>query len=82
MFHPENQEDIHKRVQEAGSWRPNKELPDQSKNCEHQWQENEITNFTFCHFCGIATTDMSRIHCPKCKITSCALCAPHYLGNI
>lgn len=79
MFHPESIEEIHKRVQEAGSWKPHIDPPESSKRCEHKWQENEITNFTFCHYCGIATTEMSRLHCPECKLTACALCALHHL---
>ncbi|KAI3773704.1 hypothetical protein L1987_48234 [Smallanthus sonchifolius] len=79
MFHPDSTEDIHKRVQEAGSWRPYIDVPETSKNCVHEWQENETTPYTFCHYCGIATSEISRLHCTKCKLTACALCALHHL---
>ncbi|KAI3762449.1 hypothetical protein L1987_52879 [Smallanthus sonchifolius] len=79
MFHPESTEDIHKRVQEAGSWRPYINMPETSKNCVHEWQENGITSYTFCHYCGIATSEISRLHCTKCKLTACVLCALHHL---
>ncbi|GJT90667.1 hypothetical protein Tco_1079512 [Tanacetum coccineum] len=69
-------------VQSAGSWKPNKELPTQSKSCEHDWKENTVTNYTICYYCGILTTDMSRLNCPKCQLTTCALCARNYLGKI
>nr|GEZ93852.1 hypothetical protein MA16_Dca005406 [Tanacetum cinerariifolium] len=43
--------------------------------------ENAVTNYTICYYCGILTTDMSRLNCPKCQLTSCALCAKNYLGK-
>ncbi|GJU74408.1 hypothetical protein Tco_1265813 [Tanacetum coccineum] len=30
------------------SWKPNKELPTQSKSYEHDWKENTVTNYTIC----------------------------------
>nr|GEU36084.1 hypothetical protein MA16_Dca018881 [Tanacetum cinerariifolium] len=63
------------------SWKPDKELPTQSKSCEYDWKENAVTNYTICYYCRILTTDMSRLNCPKCKLTSCALCAKNYLGK-
>ncbi|GJY82277.1 Orf y [Tanacetum coccineum] len=68
-------------VQSVGSWKPDKELPVKSKVCEHEWSENTVTNYTICYFCGILTTDTSRLNCPKCQLTSCALCARNYLGK-
>ncbi|KAI3825717.1 hypothetical protein L1987_07300 [Smallanthus sonchifolius] len=65
MFHPKSTKHIHKRVQEAGSWRPYIDMPETSKNCVHEWQENEITPYTFCHYCGIAISEISRLHCTK-----------------
>ncbi|GJU47788.1 ribonuclease H-like domain-containing protein [Tanacetum coccineum] len=40
-----------------------------------------ITNYTIRYYCGILTTDMSRLDCPKCQLTTCALCARNYLGK-
>ncbi|GJR57822.1 Orf y [Tanacetum coccineum] len=68
-------------VQSARSWKPNKELPTQSKSCEHDWKENTVTNYTICYYCKILTTDMSRLNCPKCQLATCTLCARNYLGK-
>ncbi|GJS57555.1 Orf y [Tanacetum coccineum] len=81
MFHPGPPTKIAEMVQSVGSWKPNKELPVKSKECEHEWNENTVTNYTICYFCGILTTDMSRLNCPKCQLTTCALCARNYLGK-
>ncbi|GKD44986.1 hypothetical protein Tco_1269631, partial [Tanacetum coccineum] len=81
MFHPGPPTKIADMVQSAGSWKPNKELPTQSKSCEHDWKENTVTNYTIYYYCGILTTDMSRLNCPKCQLTTCALCARNYLGK-
>ncbi|GKB25640.1 RNA-directed DNA polymerase [Tanacetum coccineum] len=32
-------------------------------------------------FLLILTTDISRLNCPKCQLTTCALCARNYLGK-
>ncbi|GJT17819.1 hypothetical protein Tco_0876525 [Tanacetum coccineum] len=68
-------------VQSAGSWKPDKELPTESKSCEHDWKENTVTNYIICYYCRILTTDVSRLNCPKCQLTTCALCARNYLGK-
>ncbi|GJV77539.1 hypothetical protein Tco_1509123 [Tanacetum coccineum] len=81
MFHPGPPTKIAEMVQSVGSWKPDKELPVKSKECEHEWSENTVTNYTICYFCGILTTDTSRLNCPKCQLTSCALCARNYLGK-
>nr|GEU52445.1 hypothetical protein AMTR_s00071p00160240 [Tanacetum cinerariifolium] len=81
MFHPGTPTKIADMVQSAGSWKPDKELPTQSKSCEHDWKENTVTNYTICYYCRILTTDMSRLNCPKCQLTTCALCAKNYLGK-
>ncbi|GJY54510.1 Orf y [Tanacetum coccineum] len=81
MFHPGPPTKIEDMVQSTGSWKPDKELPTQSKSCEHDWKENTVTNYTVCYYCGILTTDMSRLNCPKCQLTTCALCARNYLGK-
>ncbi|GJR94630.1 hypothetical protein Tco_0266804 [Tanacetum coccineum] len=81
MFHPGPPTKIAEMVQAVGSWKPNKELPAKSKECEHEWKENTVTNYTIYYYCGILTTDMSRLNCPKCQLTTCALCARNYLGK-
>ncbi|GKG05191.1 hypothetical protein Tco_0325277, partial [Tanacetum coccineum] len=40
MFHPGPPTKIADMVQSAGSWKIDKELPTQSKSCEHDWKEN------------------------------------------
>ncbi|GKB41944.1 Orf y [Tanacetum coccineum] len=78
-YFPGNSEAIEELRRAAGSWRPHKELPEKSKNCTHDWKENPITWYNVCYFCGIATTERSRLHCPTCCLTACANCANHYL---
>ncbi|GKA86162.1 hypothetical protein Tco_0807873 [Tanacetum coccineum] len=68
-------------VQSIRSWKPTKELPVKSKECEHEWNKITVTNYTICYYCGILTTDMLRLNCPKCQLTTCALCARNYLGK-
>ncbi|GJT09899.1 Orf y [Tanacetum coccineum] len=40
MFYPGSPTKIAEMVQAIGSWKPNKELPAKSKECEHEWKEN------------------------------------------
>ncbi|GKD70991.1 hypothetical protein Tco_1325081 [Tanacetum coccineum] len=77
----DNKTKIAEMVESVGSWKPDKELPVKSKEYKHEWNENTVTNYTICYFCGILTTDMSRLNCPKCQLTTCALCARNYLGK-
>nr|GEZ01088.1 retrovirus-related Pol poly from transposon TNT 1-94 isoform A [Tanacetum cinerariifolium] len=42
MFHPGPPTKIADMVQSAGSWKPDKELPTQSKSYEHDWKENAV----------------------------------------
>jgi hypothetical protein len=51
----------------VGNWRPEKELPEKSKSCSHPWKENCVTGFNTCYYCGMLTTERSRLHCPKCE---------------
>ncbi|GJT48743.1 hypothetical protein Tco_0974900 [Tanacetum coccineum] len=74
-------ETVFMAIEKMISWKPNKELPVKSKECEHEWNENTVTNYTICYYCGILTTDMSRLNCPKCQLTTCALCTRNYLGK-
>nr|GEV83522.1 RNA-directed DNA polymerase [Tanacetum cinerariifolium] len=53
MFHPGPPTKIADMVQSAGSWKPDKELPTQSKSCEHDWKENGITNYTICYYFNV-----------------------------
>nr|GEW09982.1 ORFIII-like polyprotein [Tanacetum cinerariifolium] len=81
VFHLGPPTKIADMVQSAGSWKPDKELPIQSKSCEHDWKENTVTNYTIYYYCGILTTDMSTLNCPKCQLTTCTLRARNYLGK-
>ncbi|GJX41049.1 Orf y [Tanacetum coccineum] len=81
MFHRGPPTKIADMVQSAGSWKPDKELPTQSKSYEHDWKENTVTSYTICYYYGILTTDMSRLNCPRYQLTTCALCARNYLGK-
>nr|GEV55788.1 hypothetical protein [Tanacetum cinerariifolium] len=82
MFHPESPTKLVEMVQTARSWKPNKEFPSHSKECEHEWKENTVTNYTIRYYCGILTTDISRLNCPKCQLTTCSLCEKNYLVKI
>ncbi|GJR21849.1 hypothetical protein Tco_0970376 [Tanacetum coccineum] len=77
-----NIERIDESNDEQRSWKPDKELPTQSKSSEHDWKENTVINYTVFYYCGILTTYMSRLNCPKCQLTTCALCARNYLGKM
>ncbi|GJR09377.1 hypothetical protein Tco_0792029 [Tanacetum coccineum] len=46
-----------------------------------EMKENTVTNYTICYYYRILTTDMLRLDCPKCQLTTCALCAKNYLGK-
>nr|GEV37704.1 TPA: orf y [Tanacetum cinerariifolium] len=81
MFHHGPPTKIADMVQSAGLWKLEKELPTQSKSCEHDWKQNTVTNYIICYYCGILTTDMSRLNYPKCQLTTCSLCARNYLGK-
>nr|GEY00072.1 RNA-directed DNA polymerase [Tanacetum cinerariifolium] len=61
--------------------KPDKELPTQIKSCEHDWNENTIINYTISYYCRMLTTDMSRLNCLKCQLTTCTLCARNCLGK-
>ncbi|GJX86864.1 Orf y [Tanacetum coccineum] len=78
-YFPGNNEAIEELRRSAGRWRPHKELPEKSKGCTHDWKENPVTWYNVCYFCGIATTERSRLHCPTCCLTACANCANYYL---
>ncbi|GKA34979.1 RNA-directed DNA polymerase [Tanacetum coccineum] len=74
-----NNEAIEELRRTTGSWRPHKELPEKSKSYTHDWKENPVTWYNVCYFCGIATTERSRLHCPTCYLTACANYANYYL---
>ena len=78
-YYPGNAEQIEEMRKNAGNWRPEKEFPEKSKSCNHPWKENCVTGFNTCYYCGMLTTERSRLHCHKCELTACALCALHYL---
>lgn len=79
QYYPGNAEQIEEIRKNVGQWMPDKKLPEKSKNCNHSWKENCVTCFNTCHYCGIITSERSRLHCPGCEVTACALCSLHYL---
>lgn len=68
-------------IGEEGGWQVQVNVPEEQAHCEHTWQENtEIeTAYIKCRFCGQQTSQRSRAHCGKCQLTTCPLCADHYL---
>ncbi|GKA38918.1 hypothetical protein Tco_0731469 [Tanacetum coccineum] len=82
MFHPGPPTKIAEMVQLSEIDKPDKELPVKSKECEHEWSENTVTNYTICYFCGILTTDTSRLNCPQMpRFTTCSPLAKISLGQ-
>nr|GEW80664.1 pre-mRNA-splicing factor ATP-dependent RNA helicase DEAH7 [Tanacetum cinerariifolium] len=78
-YFPGNNEAIEELRKTAESWSPHKELPEKSRSYIHEWKENPVTWYNVCYFCGIATTERSRLHCPTCCLTACANYANYYL---
>ena len=78
-YHPGGTTAVQEVTRTVGSWMPTKELPQACQTCTHTWEENSVTSFLICYFCGIRTTDISRLHCPQCKLTACAVCAQNHL---
>ncbi|UYC36391.1 polyprotein [Black pepper virus B] len=63
------------------SWLYQISLPQNQEDCEHDWLHNtaiakECEGKThLCSFCKFMTNPYMRIHCPKCLVTACGLCA-------
>ncbi|ATZ69463.1 ORF3 polyprotein [Cacao swollen shoot CE virus] len=62
-------------------WTAMVRVTQQQYYCQHQWDHNkDITQkeLTSCFFCKQQTSSSSRIHCPSCQLTSCAMCSTIY----
>ncbi|KAJ3685689.1 hypothetical protein LUZ61_014853 [Rhynchospora tenuis] len=68
---------------ETNSWRVTKQLPQNMKDCKHQWQDNQPvpTDYTRCWFCQELTNPSMRAHCGLCQITVCPMCSRFELGR-
>ncbi|ATZ69486.1 ORF3 polyprotein [Cacao swollen shoot Ghana N virus] len=56
----------------------------QQYNCMHHWEHNQEikeTAYLKCYFCKQQTMQRSRIHCPRCTLTACFMCAPIYCNT-
>ncbi|KAJ3691568.1 hypothetical protein LUZ61_020732 [Rhynchospora tenuis] len=68
---------------ESGTWRVVKQLPQQIKDCRHQWEDNQPVpaDYIRCWFCRELTNPNMRAHCGSCKITVCPMCSRFELGR-
>ncbi|KAJ3698966.1 hypothetical protein LUZ61_002671 [Rhynchospora tenuis] len=68
---------------ESGTWRVVKQLPQNMKDCRHQWEDNQPVpaDYIRCWFCKELTNPNMRAHCSFCKITVCPMCSRFELGR-
>ncbi|KAJ3708513.1 hypothetical protein LUZ61_012218 [Rhynchospora tenuis] len=68
---------------ETNSWRVVKQLPQNMKDCKHQWQDNQPVpaDYIRCWFCQELTNPSMRAHCGLCQITVCPMCSRFELGR-
>ncbi|KAJ3688186.1 hypothetical protein LUZ61_017350 [Rhynchospora tenuis] len=68
---------------ETNSWRVAKQLPQNMKDCKHQWQDNQPVpaDYIRCWFCQELTNPSMRAHCGLCQITVCPMCSRFELGR-
>ncbi|KAJ3700824.1 hypothetical protein LUZ61_004529 [Rhynchospora tenuis] len=67
----------------TNSWRVAKQLPQNMKDCKHQWQDNQPVpaDYIRCWFCQELTNPSMRAHCGFCQITVCPMCSRFELGR-
>ncbi|KAJ1689262.1 hypothetical protein LUZ63_013417 [Rhynchospora breviuscula] len=68
---------------EEVSWRVAVSLPQEVKNCAHQWEDNGpvAQEFMRCMFCKEQTNPRMRAHCSPCHLTVCPMCSRFNLGR-
>ncbi|TYH61116.1 hypothetical protein ES332_D07G027800v1 [Gossypium tomentosum] len=82
MFH-EGGDNIYWAGKKNG-YLPFKRITRDQFQCEHAWEMNKevaTVDLQKCTFCKQETKTRMRLHCPKCKITSCILCSSNYCGQ-
>ncbi|KAG6474551.1 hypothetical protein ZIOFF_068489 [Zingiber officinale] len=78
------QDTIYMLGAENCGWRSQVFVGEKMKNCQHQWEENQIitdSKYLCCTLCKLVTTDTMRIHCLICKMIVCPACGPFYLNK-
>ncbi|KAG6489854.1 hypothetical protein ZIOFF_051135 [Zingiber officinale] len=78
------QDTIYMLGAENCGWRSQVFVGEKMKNCQHQWEENQVitdSKYLCCTLCKLVTTDTMRIHCVICKMTVCPACGPFYLNK-
>ncbi|KAG6474331.1 hypothetical protein ZIOFF_068257 [Zingiber officinale] len=81
---PWMQDTVYMLGAENCGWRSQVFVGDKMKNCQHQWEENQVimdSKYLCCTLCKLITTDTMRIHCLKCRMTVCPACGPFYLNK-
>ncbi|AHI90954.1 polyprotein [Hibiscus bacilliform virus GD1] len=81
MFH-EGTDNVYWAGKKDG-YLPYKRITREQFQCEHEWQMNQevaTVELEKCSFCKQETRRRMRLHCPKCRITSCVLCSSNYCG--
>ncbi|KAJ1704193.1 hypothetical protein LUZ63_003972 [Rhynchospora breviuscula] len=68
---------------EEVSWRVAVSLPQEVKNCAHQWEDNGpvAQEFMRCSLCKEQTNPRMRAHCSLCHLTVCPMCSRFNLGR-
>lgn len=69
-------------IGEPSGWQVQVDILEEQARCEHNWIINQElgTIYIKCRFCGQQTTQRARAHCSKCRLTTCTICAEHYLA--
>nr|QIM56922.1 ORF3 polyprotein [Cacao swollen shoot virus] len=68
----------------SGGYLPLKRVTKTQYKCEHDWNDGRTIqghNYSTCTFCGMGIINRTHVHCPRCLLTSCSLCAPNYIDK-
>ncbi|KAJ4782008.1 polyprotein, partial [Rhynchospora pubera] len=65
------------------SWRSYIQLPEDQKDCPHDWKDNDSvpTGHEKCSMCKEMTTESTRAYCKNCRLTVCPMCSRFRLGR-
>ncbi|KAJ3705006.1 hypothetical protein LUZ61_008711 [Rhynchospora tenuis] len=67
----------------TSSWRYIVPLPEEMKNCVHEWEDNSPipAEHIRCKICKDVTNQKMRAHCVRCFLTVCPMCSRFQLGR-
>ncbi|KAJ1704482.1 hypothetical protein LUZ63_004261 [Rhynchospora breviuscula] len=59
------------------SWRVHIQLPNNQKDCPHEWKDNDSApaGHERCSMCKELTTESTRAHCENCRLTVYPMCS-------